>query len=134
MTLENLEAEVLALPQDSQAILLSRLLKHLGQSREIDPEVTTIWSEEAERRDLIINIRMNQPQSDLIDRAAQIQGKSPSEFMVESAYQKAQDVLLDRCFFGLDEVKFKEFVALLDAQPMGNEKLHTLLTTKSPWD
>ncbi|XZO00771.1 MAG: addiction module protein [Microcoleus sp.] len=51
MTLENLEAEVLALPQDSQAILLSRLLKHLGQSREIDPEVTTIWSEEAERRD-----------------------------------------------------------------------------------
>jgi len=51
MTIENLEAEVLALPQDSQAILLSRLLKHLGQSREIDPEVTTIWSEEAERRD-----------------------------------------------------------------------------------
>ncbi|MEZ2228830.1 MAG: addiction module protein [Microcoleus sp.] len=51
MTLENLEAEVLALPQDSQAILLSRLLKHLGQSREIDPEVTTIWSEEAQRRD-----------------------------------------------------------------------------------
>ncbi|OCR00902.1 hypothetical protein BCD67_23985 [Oscillatoriales cyanobacterium USR001] len=77
---------------------------------------------------------MNQPQSDLIDRAAQIQGKSPSEFMVDSAYQKAQDVLLDRCFFGLDEVKYKEFVALLDAQPMGNEKLHTLLTTKSPWD
>jgi hypothetical protein len=51
MTLENLEAEVLALPQDSQVILLSRLLKHLGQSREIDPEVTAIWGEEAQRRD-----------------------------------------------------------------------------------
>ena len=133
MTLENLEAEVLALPKDSQAALLSRLLEHLGRG-EIDREVGSIGVEEAQRRDLIINIRMNQPQSDLIDRAAQIQGKSPSEFMVESAYQKAQDVLLDRCFFGLDEVKFKEFVALLDAQPMGNEKLHTLLTTKSPWD
>ena len=101
---------------------------------EIDREVGSIGGEEAQGCDLIINIRMNQPQSDLIDRAAQIQGKSPSEFMVESAYQKAQDVLLDRCFFGLDEVKFKEFVALLDAQPMGNEKLHTLLTTKSLWD
>ena len=134
MTIENLEAEVMALPKDSQAILLSRLLKHLGQSGEIDPEVASIWSEEAQMRDLTINIRLNQPQSDLIDRAAQIQGKSSSEFMVESAYQKAQDVLLDRCFFGLDEVKFKQFVALLDAQPMGNEKLHALLTTKSSWD
>lgn len=133
MTLENLEAEVLALPKDSQAALLSRLLEHLWRG-EIDREVGSIEVEDAQSRDLIINIRMNQPQSDLIDRAAQIQGKSPSEFMVESAYQKAQDVLLDRCFFGLDEVKFKEFVALLDAQPMGNEKLHTLLTTKSPWD
>lgn len=133
MTLENLEAEVLALPKDSQAALLSRLIEHLWRG-EIDREVASVWGEEAQKRDLIINIRMNQPQSDLIDRAAQIQGKSPSEFMVDSAYQKAQDVLLDRCFFGLDEVKFKEFVALLDAQPMGNEKLQTLLTTKSPWD
>lgn len=133
MTLENLEAEVLALPKDSQAALLSRLLELLGRG-EIDREVGSIGVEETQKRDLIINIRMNQPQSDLIDRAAQIQGKSPSEFMVESAYQKAQDVLLDRCFFGLDEVKFNEFVALLDAQPMGNEKLHTLLTTKSLWD
>ncbi|WP_341738462.1 DUF1778 domain-containing protein [Microcoleus sp. CAWBG640] len=133
MTLENLEAEVLALPKNSQAALLSRLIEHLWRG-EIDREVGSIGGEDAQKRDTIINIRMNQPQSDLIDRAAQIQGKSPSEFMVESAYQKAQDVLLDRCFFGLDEVKFKEFVALLDAQPMGNEKLHTLLTTKYPWD
>ncbi|WP_341734952.1 DUF1778 domain-containing protein [Microcoleus sp. EPA2] len=133
MTIENLEAEVLALPKDSQAALLSRLLEHLWRG-EIDREVGSIGGEDAQIRDLIINIRMNQPQSDLIDRAAQIQGKSPSEFMVDSAYQKAQDVLLDRCFFGLDEVKFKEFVALLDAQPMENEKLQTLLTTQSPWD
>jgi hypothetical protein len=100
MTLENLEAEVLALPKDSQAALLSRLLERLGQSSEIDREVGSIGGEEAQRRDLIINIRMNQPQSDLIDRAAQIQGKSPSEFMVESAYPKAQDLILDRCFLG----------------------------------
>ncbi|MEG3976239.1 addiction module protein [Microcoleus sp. herbarium8] len=51
MTIENLEAEVMALPRDSQAILLSRLLKHLGQSSEIDPEVASVWVEEAQRRD-----------------------------------------------------------------------------------
>lgn len=51
MTLENLEAEVLALPKDSQAALLSRLLKHLGQSGEIDREVGAIGGEDAQRRD-----------------------------------------------------------------------------------
>jgi len=51
MTIENLEAEVMALPRDSQAILLSRLLKHLGQSSEIDSEVASVWVEEAQRRD-----------------------------------------------------------------------------------
>ena len=51
MTLENLEAEVLALPKDSQAALLARLLEHLGKSGEIDREVASIWAEEAELRD-----------------------------------------------------------------------------------
>lgn len=85
-------------------------------------------------RDVTINIRAKQNQRDLIDHAAEVQGKSRSEFMLESAYQKAQEVLLDRSFFGLDELKFKQFVALLDAPPTKNEKLHTLLTTQSPWD
>ncbi len=50
MTLENLEAEVLALPKDSQAALLSRLLEHLGRG-EIDREVGSIGGEEAQRCD-----------------------------------------------------------------------------------
>lgn len=50
MTLENLEAEVLSLPRDSQATLLARLLEHLGQSDEIAQEVASVWAEEAERR------------------------------------------------------------------------------------
>lgn len=51
MTIENIEAEVMALPKDSQAALLSRLLKHLGESSEIDPQVASSWSEQAQRRD-----------------------------------------------------------------------------------
>lgn len=88
----------------------------------------------SQTRDVKINIRAKQNQRDLIDRAAQVQGKSRSEFMLESAYQKAQEVLLDRCFFGLDEGKFQQFVERLDAPPTLNNKLHTLLTSKSPWD
>ena len=45
----------------------------------------------SQTRDVTLNIRAKQNQRDLIDRAAEIQGKSRSEFMLESAYQKAQD-------------------------------------------
>lgn len=55
MTLEQLEAEVLALPKDSQVILLARLLERLGQDNEIDQEITDSWAEEAEKRDEAIN-------------------------------------------------------------------------------
>jgi Putative addiction module component len=51
MTLETIEAEVLLLPKQSQAALLARMLERLGQSNEIDPEVSSIWVEEAEMRD-----------------------------------------------------------------------------------
>ncbi|MEB3336296.1 MAG: DUF1778 domain-containing protein [Leptolyngbyaceae bacterium] len=85
-------------------------------------------------RDVTINIRVKQNQRDLIDHAAEVQGKSRSEFMLEAAYQKAQEVILDQRFFGLDEQRFQQFVALLDASPVKNDKLQTLLTTQAPWD
>lgn len=59
MTLENLEAEVLSLPRDSQATLLARLLQHLSQSNEIDQEVASVWAEEAELRDQTMDENQN---------------------------------------------------------------------------
>jgi uncharacterized protein (DUF1778 family) len=87
-----------------------------------------------ETRDVTINIRAKKNQRDLIDRAAELQGKSRSEFMLESAQKTAQDVLLDQRFFGLDEAKFRQFVELLDEPPTHHEQLHKLLTNKAPWD
>ena len=55
MTLEQLEAEVLALPKDSQVVLLARLLEQLGQNSKIDQGNTAIWVEEAEKRDESMN-------------------------------------------------------------------------------
>jgi uncharacterized protein (DUF1778 family) len=85
-------------------------------------------------RDVTINIRAKQSQRDLIDFAAQVQGKSRSDFMLETAYREAITVLLDRRFFALDDEKFNQFMALLDAPPAQNEKLRALLTSSAPWD
>lgn len=85
-------------------------------------------------RDVTINVRAKQSQRDLIDHAAQVQGKSRSEFILETACLEAEAVLLDRRLFGLDEQKFQQFLARLDAPPAENEKLRALLTRPAPWD
>lgn len=85
-------------------------------------------------RDVTINIRAQQVQRDLIDRAAEALGKNRSDFMLETACREAEAVLLDRWFFALDDKMLNQFLDLLDAPPAANEKLRALLTTKAPWE
>jgi uncharacterized protein (DUF1778 family) len=90
--------------------------------------------EQTATRDQAINIRVSRRQRDLIDRAAQVLGKSRSDFMIETACREAEDVLLDRTFFRLDEEAFARFNALLDNPPPPSDELRTLLLSKSPWE
>ena len=56
--------------------------------------------------DAAINLRVLPEQRDLIDRAASLLGKNRSDFMLEAACERAQVVVLDHVFFGLDKKKF----------------------------
>jgi uncharacterized protein (DUF1778 family) len=87
-----------------------------------------------EIRDININIRAKRTQRELIDQAAELQGKSRSDFMLESACREAEDVLLDQRVFTFDAVTFQKFQALLDAPPGENPKLRKLMATKAPWE
>jgi len=84
-------------------------------------------------RDININIRVKRSQRDLIDQAAELLGKTRSDFMLETACREAEDVLLDQCLFTLNADKFKEFQALLDKPPGENPKLRKLMATPAPW-
>lgn len=81
-----------------------------------------------------INLRALPEQRDLIDQAASLLGKNRSDFMLEAACERAQSVLLDQVFFGLDAEKFRQFTALLDAPSRSNEGLERLMAVKAPWD
>jgi uncharacterized protein (DUF1778 family) len=85
-------------------------------------------------RDININIRVKRTQRDLIDQAAELLGKSRSDFMLETACREAEDVLLDQCFFTLDAEAFEKFQALLDKPPSKNPKLRKLMATPAPWE
>ena len=84
-------------------------------------------------RDAAIKLRALPEQRDLIDYAAHLLGKNRSEFMLEAACDKAQSVVLDQVFFRLDERKFQQFTALLDAPPTAKPGLERLLAVKAPW-
>jgi len=84
-------------------------------------------------RDAAINLRALPQQRDLIDKAAQLLGKSSSDFILEAACDKAQSVLLDQVFFGLDDARFRAFTAMLDAPAQPNPGLERLLAVKAPW-
>lgn len=85
-------------------------------------------------RDSNINIRVKRSQRDLIDQAAELLGKTRSDFMLETACREAEDVLLDQRLFTLDAETFRKFQELLDASPSENPKLRKLMATKAPWE
>jgi uncharacterized protein (DUF1778 family) len=89
---------------------------------------------ERQPRDVTINLRANQKQRALIDRAAETLGKNRSDFMLEAACRAADAVLLDRRFFLLDEKVYKRFTVALDKPPSDNPKLRRLLASKAPWE
>jgi uncharacterized protein (DUF1778 family) len=84
-------------------------------------------------RDIAINLRARAADRDLIDRAAQTQGKTRSEFMLEAAREKAQQVLVDQTFFQLDAKAFRRFARLLEA-PVERKGLADLLRRKAAWE
>ncbi len=81
-----------------------------------------------------INIRVKTHQRDLIDQAADQLGRSRSDFMLESACRRAEEVLLDQAFFIVETKTFEKFQALLDEPIPPSDKLRQLLNQKAPWD
>lgn len=81
-----------------------------------------------------INIRAQSRQRDLIDLAAERLGRSRSDFMLDAACSKAEDILLDQAFFTVAATTFTKLQALLDKPLPATDKLRKLLKTKAPWD
>ena len=81
-----------------------------------------------------VNIRIREDIRTLIDRAAEIQGKSRSEFMVDAARRAAEDALLDQTILRMSEADFAAFVKILDNPPPAGAKLKKLMAQKPFWE
>ncbi len=82
----------------------------------------------------MISLRASTAQRDLIDRAAQLQGKSRTDFMLEASREKAEQALLDQTLFTVTSKQYKAFVALMDAPLAQNKAIKRLLAKRAPWE
>ena len=89
---------------------------------------------EAQNREAPINIRARLTQRNLIDKAAAMLNKNRSDFMLEAACREAENVLLDRRLFQVDDETYQAFEALLNAPVKDNPALRKLLNNKAPWE
>ena len=81
-----------------------------------------------------ISIRAKAGQRDLIDQAADRLGRSRSDFMLEAACRRAENVLLDQTYFALDAKAFAAFKKMLDRPPAPTDRLRRTLKASAPWD
>lgn len=86
------------------------------------------------KKDTLINMRVHSSTRDFIDQAAKSVGKDRSDFMLDAACEKAQEILMDRTELLLDDTQWQAFNNILDNPPEPNEKLLALLATKAPWE
>ena len=81
-----------------------------------------------------IQLRMRPLQKEVIARAAELKQTTMTNFMVEQAFNAAQQILADQTHFYLSPDKWDEFCAALDAPPRKKPRLKTLLIEPSIFD
>jgi len=85
-------------------------------------------------RETKVQLRMRPLQKDVIARAAQLRQTTMTSFMIEQAFNAAQQILADQTHFYLSPEKWDEFCAALDAPPRDLPQLRKLLTEPGVFD
>jgi uncharacterized protein (DUF1778 family) len=81
-----------------------------------------------------MNMKAEPQVRSLIDRAAKLTHRNRTEFVLEAAVQRAQEVILEQTLIGISPEQFQKFVDALDAPPASNPRLQKLLKHKAPWE
>lgn len=81
-----------------------------------------------------LNIRIKSEERNLIDRAAKIQGKNRTDFILDAARRAAGEALLDQVIFRASPEAYAEFLVKLDMPPKPNMRLCKTMRTPALWD
>jgi uncharacterized protein (DUF1778 family) len=86
------------------------------------------------RRETNLNIRVTPQQKQVISQAAQLKQTTVSHFVLQQAFEAAQDIILEQRHFTLSSLEWKAFCKALDAAPRNYPRLKKLLTEPGIFD
>jgi uncharacterized protein (DUF1778 family) len=79
-----------------------------------------------------LKLRIKADERRLIDRAATSQGKSRTEFILETARIAAKEAILDQAVISVTPEAYQAFLEQLDSPPTPNERLRKTLQAPAP--
>ncbi len=83
------------------------------------------------RRDERLELRLTPAAKAMLRRAAEVENKTISSFVLDKGLEAAAETLADRHEFRLDAKRYDAFLAALDAPAKPRPRLEKLLTTRS---
>ena len=81
-----------------------------------------------------LGLRATPQQEAVLRRAAKVSHKSMTEFILDSAYQAAEQTLLDQRLFLVSGSQSRALLDLLDRPARDNPGLKDLFSRRSPWN
>ncbi len=81
-----------------------------------------------------LDLRLTPQAKQRLFAAAEAQQRSVSEFVLQSALERADEALADRRLFSIPVEKWEAFTAALDAPPRDVPRLRKLLSQKTPFE
>ena len=81
-----------------------------------------------------LDLRLTPQAKQRLFAAAEAQQRSVSEFVLQSALERADEALADRRLFSIPAEKWDAFMAALDAPPRDVPRLRKLLSQKTPFE
>lgn len=91
-------------------------------------------SRAAQRKDHPLSMRLPDADLAIIDRAAQLRGRSRTEFMRDAAVRAAEEAIMDTNLLRVSPAAFDAFVAMLDAPAKPVPALIELVRRPAPWE
>lgn len=88
----------------------------------------------ARRRDERLELRLTPAAKTMLRRAAEVENKTISSFVLDKGLEAAAETLADRREFRLDAKHYDAFLAALDAPAKPRPRLEKLLTTRSVFE
>ncbi len=88
----------------------------------------------SERKDHPLSMRLPEADVAIIDRAANLRGRSRTDFIREAAVRAAEETIIETRLVRMSAGGFAAFVEVLSAPPAPVREIVELLKRKAPWE